>query len=177
MKKLFTLGAAIAIAAVLAACGGSSGGDSATAASSGGGTVSVAEIEGAGNVLVDSSGQALYASEQETAAGKVLCTGACTSFWQPLTVSGGSPSGSVPGHLGVMKRPEGSMQVTFDGKLLYTFTQEGPEEVTGDGFHDAFGGNQFTWHVVSTGGESSANTEEAGASETGASETGGAYSY
>ncbi len=170
MKKLFTFGAAIAVAVVLAACGGSSGGGSATAASSGGGTVSVAEIEGAGNVLVDSSGQALYASDQETAAGKVMCTGACTSFWQPLTVNGGTPEGSVPGQLGVMKRPEGSMQVTFDGKLLYTFTQEGPEEVTGDGFQDAFEGHQFTWHVVSTGGGGES-------SEAATSESGGRYGY
>ena len=158
MKKLFTFGVAIAIAVALAACGGSSGSGSATAASSGGGTVSVAEIEGAGNVLVDSSGQALYASEQETAAGKVLCTGACNSFWQPLTVSGGTPSGSVPGQLGVMKRPEGSMQVTFDGKPLYTFTQDGPEEVTGDGFKDAFGGQKFQWHVVRPAGAASMET-------------------
>lgn len=175
MKKLFTFGAAIAIAVALAACGGSSGGDSATAASSGGGAVSVAEIEGAGNVLVDSSGQALYASDQETAAGKVLCTGACNSFWQPLTVSGGTPSGSVPGRLGVMKRPDGSMQATFDGKILYTFTQEGPEEVTGDGFQDAFEGEHFTWHVVSTGGGPSAQSGES--NEAATSESGGRYSY
>src|SRR5262245_12802975 len=167
MKKLFTFGAAIAIAAVLAACGGSSGGGEATASSSNGGsTVSVADLGEAGSVLVDSSGQALYASEQEMESGKVLCTGACNSFWKPLTISGGTPTGSVPGHLGVMKRPEGSMQVTFDGKLLYTFTQEGPEEVTGDGFQDAFEGNQFTWHVVTTEGGSATSSEEAGASET-----------
>jgi len=174
MKKLFTFGVAIAIAVALAACGGSSGGGSATAASSGGDTVSVAEIEGTGNVLVDSSGQALYASEQETAAGKVLCTGACNSFWQPLTVSGGTPSGSVPGQLGVMKRPEGSMQVTFNGMPLYTFTQDGPEEVTGDGFKDAFEGENFTWHVVSTGGGSAQSGES---SEAASSESGGGYSY
>jgi predicted lipoprotein with Yx(FWY)xxD motif len=173
MKKLFTFGAAIATAAVLAACGGSSGGGSATAASSGGGTVSVAEVEGAGNVLVDSSGQALYASDQETEAGQVMCTGACTSFWKPLTISGGTPEGSVPGHLGVMKRPEGTMQVTFDGKLLYTFTQEGPEEVAGDGFQDAFEGHQFTWHVVSTGG--GGGSSESSEAET--SESSGGYSY
>jgi predicted lipoprotein with Yx(FWY)xxD motif len=163
MKKIFTFGAAIAATAVLAACGGSGGGDSATAASSGGGTVSVAEIGGAGAVLVDSSGQALYASDQETAAGMALCTGACNSFWQPLTVSGGAPEGgSVAGHLGVVKRPDGTRQVTFDGKLLYTFTQEGPEEVTGDGFEDAFEGKHFTWQVVSTGGagESAGNSSE-----------------
>jgi predicted lipoprotein with Yx(FWY)xxD motif len=180
MKKLFTFGAVVAITAVLAACGGSSGSESATAASSeggGGSTVSVAEIEGAGNVLVDSSGQALYASEQETASGKVMCTGACTSFWKPLTVSGGTPSGSVPGQLGVMKRPEGSMQVTFDGKLLYTFTQEGPEEVTGDGFQDAFEGEHFTWHVVSTGGGGAQSGESSESNEAASSESGGSYSY
>jgi predicted lipoprotein with Yx(FWY)xxD motif len=174
MKKLFTLGAAIAIAAVLAACGGSSGGGEATA-SNGGSTVSVADIGETGSVLVDSSGRALYASEQEMEAGKVLCTGMCNSFWKPLTVSGGSPSGSVPGNLGVMKRPDGSMQVTFDGKLLYTFTQEGPEEVTGNGFKDEFEGQHFTWHVVTTGeagGESTTNSAEAGASE-----TSGGYGY
>jgi predicted lipoprotein with Yx(FWY)xxD motif len=171
MKKLFTFGAVIAVTAVLAACGSSSGGESATAASSGGSTVSVAEIEGTGNVLVDSSGQALYASEQETEAGKVMCEGACTSFWKPLTISNGTPEGSVPGNLGVMKRPEGSMQVTFDGKPLYTFTQEGPEEVTGNGFQDAFEGHHFTWHVVTTGGGGGA--PEAASTE----ESCGRYSY
>lgn len=153
MKKLFTLGAAIAMAAVFAACGSSgSGGGSATAAASGGKTVAVAQIGGTGAVLVDSSGQALYASEQETAAGKVLCTGACNSFWKPLTVSGGTPMGGPGvGQLGVMKRPDGSQQVTDNGKLLYTFTQEGPGEVTGNGFEDAFGGEHFVWHVVTIG--------------------------
>jgi len=170
MKKLFTFGAAVAVAVALAACGGSSGGDSATAASSGGGTVSVAEIEGAGNVLVDSSGQALYASDQENASGMVMCTGACNSFWEPLTVSGGAPEGVS--HLGVVKRPDGSRQVTYEGKLLYTFTQEGPEEVTGDGFEDAFEGQQFTWHVVSTEGAAASAGES---SET--SGRAGGYSY
>lgn len=163
MKKLFTFGAVIATAAVLAACGSGGGGDSATAASSGGSTVSVADVGGAGEVLVDSSGQALYASDQENAAGMALCTGACNSFWQPLTVSGGAPKGGpVASHLGVAMRPDGSKQVTFDGKLLYTFTQEGPEEVTGDGFQDAFEGKKLTWHVVSAGnaGESAGNSSE-----------------
>jgi predicted lipoprotein with Yx(FWY)xxD motif len=159
MKRLFTFGALIAMAAVLAACGGGGGG-SATAASSGGSAVSVADIGDAGAVLVDSGGQALYASDQESAAGMVLCTGACNSFWEPLTVSGGAPKGGpVAAHLGVAKRPDGSRQVTYDGKLLYTFTQEGPGEVTGDGFQDAFDGEQFTWHVVSAGGSAGGSGE------------------
>lgn len=172
-KKLFIPGGAVAlvvIALAVAGCGGGGGG-SATAAmpSTGGMTVSVADIGSAGRVLVDSSGQALYASDQETASGKVMCTGACNSFWKPLTVSGGAPTGSSDaGKLGVVKRPDGTKQVTANGKLLYTFTQEGPNQVTGDGFQDAFNGQQFTWHVVSVGNGGSASS---------ASSSNGSFSY
>lgn len=164
MKKLLISGAAIvaivAVVAVMAtASGGGGGSDSsiAPASNAGGATVSVAEIGDAGRVLVDSTGQALYASDQE-AAGRVLCTDACESFWTPLTVSGGNPRGSVPGQLGVVKRPDGSKQVTYNGMPLYSFTEEGPGEVTGDGFVDAFDGRQFTWNVVGIGGGSSSDT-------------------
>ena len=159
MKKLLML-AAIVAAVALAACGGGSGNGSATAAAPGanGMTVAVKNIGDAGRVLVDSSGQALYASDQE-ANGMVLCTGACESIWMPLTVKGGAPTGSVPGKLGVVKRPDGSQQVTYNGRPLYSFTQEGPGEVTGDGLNDAFGGHQFTWHVVSVGGGGSSSSQ------------------
>jgi predicted lipoprotein with Yx(FWY)xxD motif len=168
MKKLIisgaTIAATIAAAVALAACGGGgSGGATAAAPSASGKTVSAQAIGGAGSVLVDSSGQALYASDQETAAGKVLCTGACNSFWMPLTVSGGAPkAGSVPGKLGIVKRPDGTKQVTYNGKLLYSFTQEGPGQVTGDGFNDAFGGRQFTWHVISVGGGAGSSSTASG---------------
>jgi predicted lipoprotein with Yx(FWY)xxD motif len=153
MKKFLILAAILAPVA-LAACGGGGGGsESATAATPGGSsaTVAVQDLGNAGRVLVDSSGKALYASDQE-ANGMVLCTGACESIWMPLTVKSGQPTGSVPGKLGVIRRPDGSEQVTYRGRPLYSFTQEGPGEVTGDGFQDAFGGQQFTWHVVSVGG-------------------------
>jgi hypothetical protein len=32
--------------------------------------------------------------------------------------------------------------------------EDEPGEVTGDGFSDAFGGQQFTWHVVGADGSS-----------------------
>jgi predicted lipoprotein with Yx(FWY)xxD motif len=149
MKKLLILGA-IAATLALAACGGAGNGgsDSATAAPSASAeSVAVQQIGDAGSVLVDSSGHALYASDEE-AGGKVLCADACESFWTPLTVSNGDPDGSVPGRLGVVDRPDGSEQVTYNGKPLYSFTEEGPGEVTGDGFVDAFDGREFTWSVV-----------------------------
>jgi predicted lipoprotein with Yx(FWY)xxD motif len=103
-------------------------------------------------VLVDSAGKALYAADEEADNG-VLCTGACLSFWEPLTIDAGAPTAnSVPGTLGVSERPDGSRQVTHDGKRLYSFTQDEPGEVTGDGLADAFDGQQFTWHLVRVGG-------------------------
>ena len=80
----------------------------------------------------------------------VLCDGACLSFWTPLTASGAPKGASLPGKLGVVRRPDGKKQVTYNGKLLYTFYLDKPGQVSGDGFDDAFGGQKFTWHVVHT---------------------------
>jgi predicted lipoprotein with Yx(FWY)xxD motif len=185
MKLLLVAGAMAAAAAILVACGGGGGGDNAaTAATSAGGkTVSVQQVGDAGRVLVDSHGQALYASDQE-ANGMVLCTGACNSFWEPLTVKGSAPQGgSVPGKLGTVKRPDRGMQLTYNGMPLYSFTQEGPGEVTGDGFKDAFNGQQFTWHVISvggSGGSSGSSSSSSGSSSSGSSSSSGGasgYSY
>jgi predicted lipoprotein with Yx(FWY)xxD motif len=148
MKKLMILAAIVAALALAACGGGDDGSDSTASASSNGGeTVAVEEIGDAGSVLVDSTGQALYTSDQE-ASGKVLCTDGCESFWAPLAIDRGRPEGSVPGELGVVERPDGTRQVTHDGTPLYTFTEEGSGEVTGDGFADAFDGREFTWNVV-----------------------------
>jgi predicted lipoprotein with Yx(FWY)xxD motif len=55
--------------------------------------VSVEELGDSGRVLVDSAGKALYAADEE-ADRSVVCTGACTSFWMPLTIDGLAPSGA-----------------------------------------------------------------------------------
>lgn len=82
----------------------------------------------------------------------MLCTGACLSFWEPLTIDARTPTASsVPGMLGVVERPDGSRQVTHNGKRLYSFTEDEPGQVTGDGLTDAFDGQQLTWHVVRVG--------------------------
>ena len=57
-----------------------------------------------------------------------------------------------------VKRPDGTSQVTFNGKLLYTFYEDSPGEVGGDGFDDAFGGMKFTWHVVHANGSTSSQS-------------------
>jgi predicted lipoprotein with Yx(FWY)xxD motif len=146
VKRLLILGvigaAALSAGIAIAATGGSRG-----AAKSVGATVSAKQISGAGRVLVDAKGRALYRSDQER-RGMVLCTAACLSFWRPLTVSGTPKGSSLPGKLAVVRRPDGGRQVTYNGGLLYSFKLDKPGKVTGDGFKDAFGGQKFTWHVV-----------------------------
>lgn len=177
MKKLLIPAILIAAAVALAACGGGGGGDATAASGSATGAVSVKDIGSTGMVLVDSSGQALYASDQEKAAGKILCTGACNSFWTPLSASGKvTSSGSIPGELGTVSRPDGGMQVTYNGAPLYTFTQDQAGEVTGDGFQDAFNGQQFTWHAVTVGNSGGAASGGGGGS-TSSSGGGSVYSY
>jgi len=156
MKRLTIALAAVTAVLILAACGGGGydGSDSPPPAQSGDdtATVSVEELGDSGRVLVDSAGRALYAADEE-ADSSVVCTGACLSFWIPLKIDEGAPlsGNSLPSELGVVERGDGTRQVTFDGKRLYTFVEDEPGEVSGDGFSDAFDGQQFTWHVVSVG--------------------------
>jgi predicted lipoprotein with Yx(FWY)xxD motif len=144
----------------LSACGGSKSNSPAPAANaksavSAKSTVSTKSVSGAGTVLVDAKGDALYSPAQEK-GGKILCTGGCTAVWVPLTVaSGTTPTAGqgVSGKLGVVKRPAGRRQVTWNGSLLYTFANDGgPGHVTGNGATDSFSGMSFTWHVATAGG-------------------------
>lgn len=165
MKRLLIAGGVVAVALIagiaiaLASTGGGGGsgsGNTSAGPTSGGATVSAKQIAGSGSVLVDSTGKALYANDQEK-RGMVLCDGACLSFWTPLTVGSAPKGGSLSGKLGVVSRPDGGKQVTFNGKLLYTFYLDKPGKVAGDGFDDAFGGKQFTWHVVHANGATSSS--------------------
>jgi predicted lipoprotein with Yx(FWY)xxD motif len=163
MKVTLTL-LAVLTAVALAACGGSNDNSGSGNAAASNATVSMDN-----GTLVDSKGAPLYTSEQEK-SGKVVCTGGCTSVWLPLTASGTPTAGDgVSGKLGTVKRPDGAMQVTLDGRPLYRFAEDGTDgKPTGDGAKDSFGGQQFTWHV-----EGSGTT----ASDNGGGSSGGAYSY
>jgi len=146
MKRLLIIGVIVAAAAATSIAFAAANGGSKTA-KSGRVTVSVMRISGAGKVLVDSKGRALYRNAQEHGSA-VLCKAACVSFWKPLVVRGKPTGKSLPGKLGIAMRPGGVRQVTYRGNRLYTFTLDKPRKVTGDGFKDAFGGQKFTWHVV-----------------------------
>jgi predicted lipoprotein with Yx(FWY)xxD motif len=164
VKRLLIPGAALVASLVLAACGGGGDSSGSATASGGGMTVAVKSIDGIGDVLVDSGGKALYASDVE-ADGKVRCTGACTSFWKPLTIDSAKPTAADGvGKVGVATRPDGAKQVTVGGKLLYTFSEDQPGKVEGNGFADDFDGRRFTWNAVLAGGDT-ADSSGGGSSE------------
>jgi predicted lipoprotein with Yx(FWY)xxD motif len=147
---------ALVVAAILviSACGGGDSGADGSEPNSdiAATTVSVSTVEGVGEVLVDADGAALYAADEE-ADGTVLCTDSCTDVWNPLTVEGEPAAGDGrDASLGVVARPEGTRQVTFDGRLLYRFAEDGSGTVTGNGVADTFGGQDFTWHVATPAG-------------------------
>ena len=161
----------VAASLALAACGdddddGGDGGDAASAttdtgaaAATGGGAIAVETIDGR-EVLADAQGRALYTAEEE-AGGQVLCTAECLTIWEPVAPSGGEPGAPELG-LEVITRPDGGMQVTYDGAPLYRFLEEGAGELSGDGVVDTFAGTEFTWTVASTdeGGSEAAEPED-----------------
>jgi predicted lipoprotein with Yx(FWY)xxD motif len=155
---------AVGLATVLlAACGGGDDGNgNATAADAGRGIVSVQDVDGT-DVLVDSEGKTLYSAEVEQ-DGSILCTGACTSIWDPVGASASKADSAARDlglDLGVISRPDGGEQLTFEGLPLYSFTEEGPGQLDGDGFVDDFQGTHFEWAAAATGPGSGSSGSDA----------------
>jgi predicted lipoprotein with Yx(FWY)xxD motif len=106
-------------------------------------------------VAVNAQGRTLYALSPET-AGHLLCkSGECLKFWPPLTV--GSPTtrlkagAGIHGHLGILHRSNGLLQVTLGGRPLYRFSRDHAKgQANGEGI-ESFGG---TWHAITTGSAS-----------------------
>jgi len=60
-------------------------------------------------------------------------------------------------------RPDGTVQVTYEGKPLYTFTDDsGPGHADGNGFTDTFDGTDFQWHAAAVSGSAPAATARPG---------------
>lgn len=92
-----------------------------------------------GNILTNAQGFTLYVYSKDS-NGTSACTGACAGIWPPLTASGTPTAGSgVTGTLGTITRADGSTQVTYNGKPLYTYVKDtSPGDTTGQGVAGAW---------------------------------------
>jgi predicted lipoprotein with Yx(FWY)xxD motif len=95
-------------------------------------------------LLTTLGGGTLYSLSVEK-HGRFICTAesGCTGIWHPLTVASGvKPEGPVK--LGTVRRPEGTVQVTYRGLPLYTFASDKKAgEVKGEGLKDV-----GVWHAA-----------------------------
>lgn len=98
-----------------------------------------------GTVLVSAGGRTLYhlTAEQH---GTISCTGACARAWPPLTITKGSKptagAGVRQAKLGTIRRPDGSVQVTYDGLALYRY---GDDRKKGDAKGQ---GEEHVWFTI-----------------------------
>ncbi len=167
-RRIPALAVALALltAPAIAGCGsGSSSGHAST--SSGTGTtqptraaiVQTASAGGLGTILVDGQGRTIYLFQRDTGP-KSTCSGGCIAAWPAVTTHGApqATGGVSAGMLGVTKRSDGTMQVTYAGHPLYRYASDASAgETNGQGL-TAFGA---PWYVLGTNG-SAITTQAAG---------------
>lgn len=130
-------------------------------------------------MLADKMGMTLYVTDAEQ-NGEIKCVEDCMEFWPPLAASGELPSSvdGVTGKIGSIKRPDGSMQVTIDGRPLYMFSDDkGAGTAKGNGFEDDFMGTHFVWRAMTTKGPAGGDAAPKPSASPSASSGGYDYGY
>jgi predicted lipoprotein with Yx(FWY)xxD motif len=123
------------------------------------GAVAMRDLPGVGTVLVDTSGKTLYFTDSDR-PGAIKCTGDCNKLWIPSVPPNPNPQGV---NLGVVQRPDGTNQLTYQNKPLYTFTLDSKDKpAAGNNANDNFGGMAFTWHAVVLNAAGTPTTNDGG---------------
>lgn len=104
-----------------------------------------------GPILVDGDGVAVYVYTKDTQNGTTsACTEQdCTSNWMPVTTQGApiAGAGAIQKLLGTITRPDGTMQVTYNGWPLYHSNKDnGSGSTNGQGLDNS-------WFLVSPAGK------------------------
>jgi predicted lipoprotein with Yx(FWY)xxD motif len=86
-----------------------------------------------GPVLATPGKRALYTWTAEKDL-KIHCLGQCAKVWPPLYAKGRMPAkiAGIRGTFGVIRRPDGRLQVTFNRRPVYTYLHERPTQVLCD---------------------------------------------
>lgn len=106
---------------------------------------------GGDTYVADGAGNALYMLEGDRDGSK--CTGACLEAWPPLLVGEAQPTagtGLQDGMVASIKRPDGSMQVTYNNHPLHRYAADtGTGRTAGQDVRDQWG----EWYLLTPGGE------------------------
>jgi predicted lipoprotein with Yx(FWY)xxD motif len=170
-RMIYALALPAVLALVVAGCG--SGGDSsssggvygggssnagsetkpASSGDSGGaaGVVSAAEVGDLGTILVTAGGMTLYDFHKDQ-GDRSSCYGACAAAWPPLLTEGNPQAQGAADRsmLGTTRRKDGTVQVTYNGRPLYTYVaDQKPGEANGNDV-DQFGAE---WYALQPDGE------------------------
>lgn len=97
-----------------------------------------------GYVLTTRTGQTIYwYSKDAKGSGKSSCAGSCLTSWPVVAGTPmAAPGVRLAGTLGVITRPGGVEQATYNGYPLYTYAKDmSPGETSGNGVDG-------TWHVI-----------------------------
>jgi predicted lipoprotein with Yx(FWY)xxD motif len=94
-------------------------------------------------LLTDRQGFTLYTSDADSPTNSA-CTGDCLNRWAPTLLESGDPvtPAGLPGKLGILVRPDGGRQVTYNGHPLYRYTAD---LTAGDTGGDNLAGQ---WHLA-----------------------------
>lgn len=134
-----------------------------------GSTVISTRKTGLGTVLVNSKGRTLYWFAIDTPT-KSNCNGSCAQFWPPVLGKVTAASGTtLPKGFGTIKRSDGKLQATYNGRPLYTYVADTAAGMTGGNAKNLSGG--LWWAMTPSGsklGASSSSTSGTG---------GGGYGY
>ena len=89
------------------------------------------------HILVNAQGMTLYVYSPDTAKTSA-CTDKCATFWPPVTVGAGDTVPTIVpgahGKFGTITRADGSKQLTYYGRPLYTFIKDTkPGQTNGQG--------------------------------------------
>jgi predicted lipoprotein with Yx(FWY)xxD motif len=103
-----------------------------------------------GETLFDGDDQAIYYFEPERTS-EPRCYGSCAEAWPPVLTEG-EPKASGDARqrlLATTERRDGSVQVTYDGRPLYYYADEGPGELRCHNIHHEGG----LWLAVQPDGD------------------------
>ena len=111
----------------------------------------VADESDFGRVLFDANGQVVYVFEIDGPDQSNCTSEECVKAWPPVITEEEPTAGAGvdAGLLGTVRRGDGTLQVTYNGRPLYFYEHEGPGEIKCHNV-DLHGG---VWWVVTPSGD------------------------